>query len=915
MNQRHFFESVTVAGQFTKRIATEFNDENSLSTGNTSDQTTKDIGFVDRDSVNDGAETDFVLMQSPTLNVLLIATPLGSSSLQTSSVVTSDYAKNGSAKNKTRNSSASISQPPASNTVIERTRFSPNGDSYHNSLNSPYLPHSQPSIHHARYDNHTLRFKASSKSKPRREHLEKAATLHNSDFLSANANLHDADNYLVNLTLDNDKIEEIMMKLQPSSTAPETAESKSSFQPTLNSHLLEEKSINHPSREAFFLSWAKDLATSPEGDRQSDQPAALANEMEQSLLLNQVVNRIRNSLDLPSILKTTVAQVRDFLSADRLVLYQFNSADEALSTIRPSSINHSASEIISKLTELNGYANHSDSRSTRETTSEHFSQGSAHAGTTDINQTSDAIIGQQVHTGQVTYESRLSKDIPSVLNFAEKSCFYSTLPTYSHYLTGQPIAVDNVDEKYVDAGCLLNFLHKAQVKSKIIAPILIKGKLWGLLIAHHCRDYRHWQKTETVFLQHIAEHLAVAIEQASLYHLLRQQKVSLESCVIERTQNLQDALAAAAAADRTKGEFLSTMSHELRTPLTYIIGMSATLLRWSFGELSERQRSYLNTINHSGEQLLTVINDILEFAKVESGRSLLNISDFHLSELVHSVASRYQEIASNRNVLLTVDCHLSPDIDNFRADVKRIEQILSNLVNNAIKFTPAGGQVSLQVRKELDEILLQVKDTGIGIPKSKQKFLFEKFKQLESPFQRQYSGTGLGLAMTKHLVDLHSGTIQVTSAVGKGSTFIVSLPIRSKSASDDRYHVPPTLERITKPVVLLLETEENSAAIICELLTADGYEVIWLTPAEDIAIQVTLLKPALLIADLSLLSHQQDKSKAIEQSIMAVGTKVIALLEQSASESSHIAHHDTLEKPINPKNLIEKSRQLTLINL
>ncbi|MBE9059375.1 GAF domain-containing sensor histidine kinase [cf. Phormidesmis sp. LEGE 11477] len=909
MRQEPFFNSVMTAAQLAEHRAAEPHhkvspqDETQLdktlaskTSGNTSD--TRSISGVASGGItesSDIAEVDFVLMRSPSLSVLLTAKPLASSP---STALFSNRASlnHELLSQASSNSSASVPYASTGSVSVERAHLSPDINR-HASLNLSPLSQRQPNIHHAPHADHNLSL-SSAYSKPdyrsehskRSEHLEKITKSHTLDLLDSKANLQKADRYLVNLTIDNIKIEAFMTELKSSAAVSEissniprakTPGSKSSPESAGN-HCAAAEDSSPLLQDAFFLSWAKELATSPEGDRQLDQPTALRNEIEQSLLLNQVITRIRHSLDLPSILETTVAQVREFLLADRLVIYQFNSTDEAQRGVH---------------------------------LGKHFFESTTHSSATDTDQTSDAIVGHQVHAGQVTYESRLSEEISSVLNFSEASCFCSTLPTYSHYLMGQPVAVNNVDEKYAETSCLLDFLHEAQIKSKIIAPIIIKGQLWGLLIAHQCKNYRNWHKTEAVFLQHIAEHLAVAIEQASLYHQLRQQKTSLESCVVERTRNLQDALAAAAAADRTKGEFLSTMSHELRTPLTYIIGMSATLLRWSFGELSDRQRSYLNTINHSGEQLLTVINDILEFAKVESGRSLLNVSAFPLSNLVYSVVNRHQEAAKNHNVSLSVDCAIDPDSANFLADFERMEQILSNLVDNAVKFTPAGGQVVIRVQKELDAIVLQVEDTGIGIPESQQQFLFEKFKQLESPFQRQYSGTGLGLAMTKHLVELHDGTIQVTSAVGKGSTFMVSLPIRSKPNLSDRYRVPPTLERTTKPVVLLLETEENSAAIICELLTADGYEVIWLTLADDIAVQVTLLKPALLIADLALLSHRQDDIKAIEQSVTAVGTRVLALLGQSTSASSHIAHHDTLDKPVNPKNLIEKSRQLTLPNL
>lgn len=654
-------------------------------------------------------------------------------------------------------------------------------------------------------------------------------------------------------------------------------------------------SVQSKEHEALVLAWTKQLAHSPEGDPQpknSAVQAKLNTQTQQSLLLNQVITRIRYSLDLPAILETTVAQVREFLSADRLVLHQFEQLD--LADLPHSSDNQTSDDHTSAQAELK------DKRHSHH-----------HHATPNTNPNNGMVIGQCVHEGHVTYESRVSEDIPSVLDYAERQCFQPALSIRDRYILGQPIAVDDVETQYQNTPCLLAFLRQAQVKSKIIAPIVVQGQLWGLLIAHQCTTHRHWEETEGLFLQHIAEHLAVAISQAALYHQLRAQTVRLESCVVERTQNLHDALMAAESANLTKGEFLSTMSHELRTPLTYIIGMSATLLRWSFGDLSERQRSYLNTINHSGEQLLNIINDILEFAKVESGRSLLDFSDFSLSALIDNVVSHYRDLADKQGVKLTLTLNIGDESDRFRADAKRLEQILSNLIHNAIKFTPAAGCVSLNIWQEAQVTVFEINDTGIGIPESQRGLLFEKFKQLESPFQRQYSGTGLGLAMTKRLVELHGGSIHVDSTVGQGSTFTVRLPLQSAILSKVRYEVPSTLA--SRPNrILLFELEEDTAGIVCDLLTADGYEVIWLVESEQLLTQLSSLQPAMLIADLSLLSHNLDDIKSIQLSITAMGAKVLALLGQPVSHSSHIAHHDTLEKPIDPKCLLEKVRQLTL---
>ncbi|MEO1621833.1 MAG: ATP-binding protein [Cyanobacteria bacterium J06632_3] len=712
-----------------------------------------------------------------------------------------------------------------------------------------------------------------------------------------------ASHYRLSFTFDNQIIKRFLHQL-PASHLKTKISADLSNQPTHR-----ESSGRQAEQEAFILSWAKDLASSQNESAQPTQDALTA-QIQQSLLLNQVITRIRHSLDLPSILETTVAQVREFLSADRLVLYQFDQLDSVDLSYLLKDKPDTAEEGLSHAGDSSDLSEQSNlSERSVDGTRQH--NGERHTVAPTVGATGGTVIGRCLHEGHVTYESRISEEIPSVLHFSEKDCFHPQWSLHSRFLLGQPIAIDDVEVRYADVECLLNFLRQAQVKSKIIAPIVVKDQLWGLLIAHQCRARRQWKDTEGIFLQHIAEHLAVAIDQAALYQQLRQQTASLESCVIERTQNLHDALMAAESANLTKGEFLSTMSHELRTPLTYIIGMSATLLRWSFGELSDRQRNYLTTINHSGEQLLTVINDILEFAKVESGRSLLDFSQFSLSEAINKVISHYQPLAEKQRVGLSLSFSVAAKNDSFIADAKRFQQILSNLVHNAIKFTPADGHVSVQVWQEAQMSVFQVTDSGIGIPESQKDLLFEKFKQLESPFQRRYSGTGLGLAMTKRLVELHGGSIHVESVVGKGSVFTVRLPVRKTDNAEARYEVPRTLGTNARRV-LLLETEEDSAGIICDLLTADGYEVIWSVEVDQLLAQLSSLQPVMLIADLSLLSHNLEDIKSIQLSITALGAKVLALLSQPISQSSHIAHHDTLEKPIDPKALLEKTRQLTL---
>jgi len=225
-----------------------------------------------------------------------------------------------------------------------------------------------------------------------------------------------------------------------------------------------------------------------------------------------------------------------------------------------------------------------------------------------------------------------------------------------------------------------------------------------------------------------------------------------------------------------RSEFLATISHELLTPLTYVIGMSSTLLRWPLGELSQRQRDYLQTIHDSGEHLLEMINDILDLSQIEAGKTVLNITEFSLVSIAEKTLASLLEKATGEQVKLRLDLQINPQRDRFTADAERVEQIILNLLTNAIKFTPEGGNVILRLWVEDDTAVFQVEDTGIGIPEEQLPLLFEKFQQLDTPYRRRYEGTGLGLALTKQLVELHRGRIEVESTVGIGSIFTVWIP-------------------------------------------------------------------------------------------------------------------------------------------
>jgi len=538
--------------------------------------------------------------------------------------------------------------------------------------------------------------------------------------------------------------------------------------------------------------------------------------------------------------------------------------------------------------------------------------------------TADRVIAYQIQPNgsrKVVAEAKVEGQL-SLLNYIFSEEIFPA-PVYQRLEENLYIICDRDQEGLENS--LAHFMEQWQIRAKLIVPIRQQenGQLWGVLVVHQCDRPRQWQSWEVEFMQQLADQYAIAIQQSELYHQLREANGHL------------------VRATRHKDEFLANMSHELRTPLNTILGMAEGLQEEIFGLINSEQKRALSAIEQSGKHLLELIDDILNLAKIEAGRLELHKSSVSVDALCEASLAFVQQQARRKDIQLKTQ--LQPDLGNLLLDERRMRQILINLLSNAVKFTPDKGSIILEVKltsaSHLESIppslmftnsiplfvCFSVIDTGIGIAQADIHQLFQSFVQIDSRFNRQHTGTGLGLALVKRLTELHGGWVTVSSQVGQGSCFTVTLPyipvITAATLKGAQNQLKPStlekpnlMETLPSPTILLIDNHEATVNTTISYLESRGYRLLCARTMQESLDRVAAYRPDLIVLDMQLLGT--DSSEVIAHLCCPTRFPRIPIIAITASPISNsdrsLLPNDSeyLTKPIRLQQLADKIQKL-----
>ena len=457
------------------------------------------------------------------------------------------------------------------------------------------------------------------------------------------------------------------------------------------------------------------------------------------------------------------------------------------------------------------------------------------------------------------------------------------------------------------------------ITSMLDAPFWQAGELVGVVCIEHVGSPRQWTLEEESFASAIADLISLACEAAERRRAeeeLAKERDNLEITVEHRTQELRESME---KIERTnlqleemnqhKSRFLSSMSHELRTPLNAILGFSDLLAGQSFGPLNEKQTRYVTRIDGAGEHLLALINDLLDMAKIDAGAMEVEWENFPPSEAIDAVVNMMN--TQFRKKQLSVEIATDPSLKLMSGDRRKCMQIVLNLLSNAVKYTPEGSHIKVTTQRMAGHVRISVADTGTGIEPDQLDEIFSEFHQADRARDEALGGIGLGLALTRRLVELHGGEIGVESEVGKGSTFWFTLPLKLKDEEEAGAKTEAFAMGEAIPIgrrILVAEDNADNLDMVLDMLSIHQHKVAVAKNGQEAVDLAQSFKPDLILMDIRMpVMDGLEATRRLKAMPEFADTPIIALTASAGSESVErcleagcIAH---LAKPIKSDRL------------